>query len=542
LGDRAKIRSLAIQDGQIALEMVTHGPDDPMCCPTQIVRNTYALEGDELVEKSSEVIGTVEAPSEAAAPPELLGRPWYWQSYDDTADINNISVDDPAKYMVVFLPDGTYQLLADCNSGSGRYTVDGSSLTLEPGPTTMAVCEPGSLDATYLTRLGDVVSFVLEDDKLFLNIKYDSGNMVFSHDPTPVAASYLEGTIWKLDSYLNSQGELVSVLPDTAITAEFQAGQVTGSAGCNSYFGSYESSGDRLTFGVIGMTEMYCFPEALMDQESAYLAALGSAASHQIVDGKLQVLNADGQRVLTFSVLEPAPLTGTTWWLNGYHNGQSGFVSVLFGTEITAVFGDDGQVAGSASCNTYTASYALQDAAITFGPAATTRKMCDQPDGIMEQESAFLAALESAAGYQIEGDVLVLTDADGVRLAAFTAFDPHAAAASGLVGEVWQWVSTQTPTEKITVDTPDTYTIEFLPDGQVNVQADCNVAGGTYAIDDSHIKIAITTTTLAACPPESLGDQFIKELNEAVIYLFEGDNLLIDRIYDSGTMRFARGG
>jgi heat shock protein HslJ len=389
--------------------------------------------------------------------------------------------------------------------------------------------------------LGDVVSFVLEDGKLHLNLKMDVGNMVFSNDPTPAAAS-LEGTLWKLDSYLNDQGELVGVLEDTEITVQFRDGQVTGSAGCNSYFGPYESSGDSLTVGLIGATQMYCAPEALMAQEGEYLAVLETAAAYQISDGKLHIANVDGETVLTFSALEPASLTGTTWWLNSYNDGQGGFVSVLLGSEITAVFGDEGKATGSAGCNTYTASYAIEGDAVTFGPAATTRKMCAQPDGIMEQESAYLAALESAATYQIRGDELVLTDADGVRLAAFTAFDPEAVAASGLVGEVWQWVSTQTPTEKITVDTPDTYTIEFLPDGQVNVQADCNVAGGTYAIDDSHIKIAITTTTLAACPPESLGDQFIKELNEAVIYLFEGDNLLIDRIYDSGTMRFARGG
>ena len=243
---------------------------------------------------------------------------------------------------------------------------------------------------------------------------------------------------------------------------------------------------------------------------------------------------------MTFSVLEPAPLTGTTWRLNGYNDGKGGFVSALSGTEITAVFGDDGKVTGSAGCNDYTASYAVEDNAITFGPAATTRKMCSEPEGIMEQESAYLAALESATAFQIEGDELTLSNADGIRVATFTIFDAKAAAASGIVGMVWQWVSTQTPTEKITVDDPDKYTIEFLPGGQVNVQADCNVAGGTYTTSDSHIKITIATTTLAACPPGSLGDQFIKELNEAVIFLFEGDDLLIDRIYDSGTMRFVQ--
>jgi heat shock protein HslJ len=306
LGDRVRVRSLAVEGGQIALEMVAHGPDDPMCCPTQVVRNTYALEGGALVEKGSEAIGTVEKPGEAAAPPELLGRPWYWQSYLDTAGVGDISVGDPAKYMVVFLPDGTYHILADCNSGSGRYTVDGSRLTLEPGPITLAACGPGSLDAQFLAKLGDVVTFVLEGGKLFLNLKMDVGDMVFGSDATPAAAP-LDGTPWRLDSYLNSQGEMVSVLPDSEVTAEFQAGQVTGSAGCNSYFGSYESDGSSLTLGAIGMTEMYCAPEALMDQEGAYLAALESAASYQIAEGKLQIANADGETALTFSVLEPVP-------------------------------------------------------------------------------------------------------------------------------------------------------------------------------------------------------------------------------------------
>ncbi len=90
-----------------------------------------------------------------------------------------------------------------------------------------------------------------------------------------------------------------------------------------------------------------------------------------------------------------------------------------------------------------------------------------------------------------------------------------------VVGTVWQWVSTQSPIEKTTVNDSDKYTIEFLPGGEVRVQADCNVAGGTYTISDSQIKIMITTTTLAACPPGSLGDQFIKELLTPSIVCFK---------------------
>ena len=59
----------------------------------------------------------------------------------------------------------------------------------------------------------------------------------------------------------------------------------------------------------------------------------------------------------------------------------------------------------------------------------TTRKMCNEPEGIMEQEGAYLAALASAVAYQIEGDELTLMNADGLRVATFTVFDAEAAKA-----------------------------------------------------------------------------------------------------------------
>jgi hypothetical protein len=52
LGDRVQINSVAIQNGEIVVDMVTHGPNDPQCCPTQQVVQTYALQGDQLVQTS----------------------------------------------------------------------------------------------------------------------------------------------------------------------------------------------------------------------------------------------------------------------------------------------------------------------------------------------------------------------------------------------------------------------------------------------------------------------------------------------------------
>ena len=147
------------------------------------------------------------------------------------------------------------------------------------------------------------------------------------------------------------------------------------------------------------------------------------AASHQITDGRLEIANADGEIVLTFSVLEPMPLTGTKWRLNGYNNGKGGFVSVLLNTEITAVFGDDGSLTGSAGCNNYTASYEVDGKTISLVPLGVTPVLCAESAGIMEQESAYLAALESAATHQMTGNSLEARNSNGLRLLSYTAMD-----------------------------------------------------------------------------------------------------------------------
>ncbi len=49
LGDRIKVESIAFDKGIVTLAMVVHGPDDPLCCPTQRVTRRYELRLDSLV-------------------------------------------------------------------------------------------------------------------------------------------------------------------------------------------------------------------------------------------------------------------------------------------------------------------------------------------------------------------------------------------------------------------------------------------------------------------------------------------------------------
>jgi heat shock protein HslJ len=253
----------------------------------------------------------------------------------------------------------------------------------------------------------------------------------------------LEGTLWTLVSY-GDPSDPQAVLEGSEITAEFDSveGTVSGSAGCNGYFGSYEVDGETIIFGLLGSTLMACAePEGIMEQEVAYLAVLGSAGTYRIEGDKLDLVDADGTRVAQFIALPPASLASTEWILTAYSNGQDAVVSVLMGTEITAAFGDDGRLAGSAGCNTYGASYEVDGDHITFGPAVTTRMWCAEPDGIMDQENAFLAALGLAATYHIQGDKLEMRNADGALALQFTAKSTEVAAGEAYIVQSGDWLT-----------------------------------------------------------------------------------------------------
>ena len=111
----------------------------------------------------------------------IVGTTWKWQSFQDSADANSITVSNPESYTLTLNEDGTASIKADCNQVSWTYELDGSSLTFNTlGPSTLAMCPEGSLDTQYLERLGNTATYVLSDGQLFLNLIFDSGNMVFS--------------------------------------------------------------------------------------------------------------------------------------------------------------------------------------------------------------------------------------------------------------------------------------------------------------------------------------------------------------------------
>jgi len=108
-------------------------------------------------------------------------------------------------------------------------------------------------------------------------------------------------------------------------------------------------------------------------------------------------------------------LLGPTWVLVSIDGHD-----VVAGGSVYAEFTADDRVAGSAGCNRYTGrAAAATGGRLDVGLLATTRMFCGA-DGVMAQEDAYLAALEKAKTYRIDGSELRLGPSAGVVSLVFT--------------------------------------------------------------------------------------------------------------------------
>jgi heat shock protein HslJ len=130
--------------------------------------------GGELVLRNT---GQAEEASAGFAGADVTGTVWMWE--ETTTPTGVTSVDQPEKYTLELLSDGQFRLTADCNSGSGSYTLEEGNISLEIGPMTRAECGPDSLDDEFLRGLEAAVIYFLEGGHLCIDLMYDSGTMRF---------------------------------------------------------------------------------------------------------------------------------------------------------------------------------------------------------------------------------------------------------------------------------------------------------------------------------------------------------------------------
>ena len=224
-------------------------------------------------------------------------------------------------------------------------------------------------------------------------------------------------------------------------------------------------------------------------------------------------------------------LVGTKWnWVGTQMRDTS--TKVEEPLKYTLDFTTDTSVSMQADCNKGSGSYKVEGNNLRFGPFAMTRMAC--PPG--SNDSLFVQSVSNARKYKRVGDnSLVIEIASGATLTFARALSPS----SGLMGTKWNWLGSQTGTERLFVPMPIRYTLEFRTADTVYVKADCNTGSGTYKVEGDKVTIGPMAMTMMACPPGSLDMQFKQGLGVTNTYKVVLDHMIFVGP-DGSSMLFAR--
>jgi heat shock protein HslJ len=317
---------------------------------------------------------------------------------------------------------GTVGGEAMCNHYLGNYTQEQENLKIENILSTKISCPEDVMqaEATYMETLGAAQSYQVFGETLV--VTSEKGILTFSATRTP-----LEGTYWRLNAMgtigsqtVPSQGAdfIAQFLPQTG----GPAGLVIGSTGCNDYNAPYLANSTELKVGLPSLTNNTgCSPD-FWEQEQQFFLGLNAASTYRILGDTLQIPYDEGRQALNFTAFVPTitpppsggpltPLNNTRWWLV-----MMGPNPVLPGTQTTATFainadGQSGTISGSAGCNTYNAPIT---GVLTFGPVASSKKLCPEPPGLMNQEARYLAALQNATSFTQAYNQLLINTRNGL--------------------------------------------------------------------------------------------------------------------------------
>lgn len=117
-----------------------------------------------------------------ALPADVLDVTWQWIWFGSGAE--EFDVDKPELYTVQFSSDGRVAIQADCNRGTGPYTLaEDNRITLGPIGVTMMLCPDQSLDTRFLGALEQVVLYFQKDGDFFLEAPISSGTLRFRKAP-----------------------------------------------------------------------------------------------------------------------------------------------------------------------------------------------------------------------------------------------------------------------------------------------------------------------------------------------------------------------
>ncbi len=340
-------------------------------------------------------------------------------------------------------------------------------------------------------------------------------------EPSP-----LVGQVWQWEEFSDPiNGTQVVDGPEKYLIEFLPEGGINIQADCNVGTGTYTADEDgSLSISIGAMTLALCEPESLSDQ---FVNNLSAAAAYFFAEDDLFIdLSADAGTMMFGPNSDlAADVESGEAGTGGAETEEGAEPETDEGAEAETDEGAEAETDEGAEAETDEGEEAETDE----GAEAETDEGAEA-----ETEEGEEAETEEGAEAETEEGAEAETE-EGAEAET----EEGAEAETGLVGAVWQWSEFTDPVQgTVEIEDSELYTAEFLDDGTVNVQADCNSGRGNYTLDGSSITISELAMTRALCAPESLSDQYVEYLSAAAIYFFEEDDLFFDLPADSGTMRF----
>jgi hypothetical protein len=107
----------------------------------------------------------------------------------------------------------------------------------------------------------------------------------------------IEGRDWTVKARADANGNLENAYVTVPLTARFEAGKVSGAAGCNTYTATYTLSGEKLTVASVEDGTYKCDAYATQEQ-TLFMAALPRAATFKVDGATATIYDSAGKEIL----------------------------------------------------------------------------------------------------------------------------------------------------------------------------------------------------------------------------------------------------
>jgi heat shock protein HslJ len=348
---------------------------------------------------------------------------WQWVELIENEPPGQSVVPGPAAYTLAFGADGQFTFRADCNVGSGVYSVDGRNLNLQIGAVTMAECGPASLSTEYMGLLGTVATYGMDDARLVLGLEEAVGHMVFisggsaQQSPGEVPAGVAPTTV-PPPAPTPTMGSLP--LPIPIFPPEASVGEAVAFDGSQSQPGSSPIQSFRWEFGdgISGdgasVTHAYIAPGVY----AVTLSVTGGDGLSSSATGQITVSEAVAPQPTPGPEPTTSPetgLVGPNWrWSQLVSEGQPS--DVPDPENYTLRFEADLSLQIRSDCNVGMGRYTVEGSDLTLDLSGFPENDCG-PDSLSDQYLELLSIVEE---YELDEGLLLLypvEDADRIVFA-----------------------------------------------------------------------------------------------------------------------------